>query len=582
MLISISQLKQKKVAIPLLAILLISIYAFVSRAPEQKDSTAVETRKTVTVFDPQALASSSVFIEANGTVETLEAVDLSSEVSARVTRINVALGDTVRRGQTLVVFNNADLVATLAGAEADLESTRANKKAIEAQYRTQEATVVRVETSAANIIAAAESSLQSAENNLRQSASANDTQVVRDAYVTMLQTLQGAQDTLQSTLTSIDIILGIDNETANDAYEDILSVQQLSKRSAAENLYYEAKKEKERVDSIFQSVTTASTNAAIDTAIVTVTDALSTYRSLALAMSDMLDATPQIGVLNATALDGLKSSIEGVRTQVAAQSSNVTAQMQRIDSAKNSFGSLQIAYDKALRDVAAAKSTAAADIAAAHAQLSQIEASLELQDAQIKSAAARVASIRASLAKTVITAPISGTIASLPATVGELMSPGQLAVRIVNTGSYQVKTYIAADAVSQVATGNIARIDGRYDGLVTNVSPSIDPSTNKVEVTVLVTSDDPVLISEQFVSVQIEQSQDEASDVTLIPLESVRLTSEGATVLVVPENGVLEARMITIGQVVGSRIEADIRDIDQPIVTSVRGLEAGEQVMIQS
>jgi multidrug efflux pump subunit AcrA (membrane-fusion protein) len=574
-------LKQKKVAIPLLLVLLLGGYILTKGSSTTDDVAAPSVATPVQVFDPQALVSSTQSIEATGTVETLEAVELSSEVSARVARVSVALGDTVRRGQTLVVFNNADLAASLAGAEADLESAKANRKSIEAQYASQEATIAKIKTSGDNAVSAAESALRTAENNLRQSASANDTQVVRDAYVTMVQTLQSTQDVLQSTLTSIDTILGIDNEFANDAFEDILSVQNLSKKSTAEQLYINAKEQKIQVDTLLRTLSTASSNAEIDAAIVRTETTLATYRTLGIAMSDMLDVTPPIGGLTQSGLDGLKATVQSVRSQIAAQSSAVTSQSQRIDSAKNSFGSLEIAYDKAVRDLAAAKENLAADMRSGAAQLAQIDASLELQDAQIKSAGARVSGIRASISKTVITAPISGTIAALPAKVGELMSPGMLAVRIVNTGSYQVKVFVPAESVSRIETGNKATIANIYTGIVTNVSPSIDPTTNKVEVILLITEDTVSLVSDQFVTVTIEESIDEFDTLSRIPLESVRLTNEGATVFVVTESNILEARTITIGQVVGATIEADIQDITLPIVSSLRGLEVGDSVTIQ-
>jgi hypothetical protein len=161
------------------------------------------------------------------------------------------------------------------------------------------------------------------------------------------------------------------------------------------------------------------------------------------------------------------------------------------------------------------------------------------------------------------------------------MSPGQLAARIVNTGSYQVKVFVPAESVSRIEKGNKATIASVYSGIVTNVSPSIDPTTNKVEVIVLITEDEVSLVSDQFVTVTIEESMNEFDTMSRIPLESVRLTSEGATVFVVNESNVLEARNITIGEVIGSTIEADIQDITLRIVSSLRGLEVGETVTVE-
>lgn len=573
----LSQLKQKKVYIPIgVGILLLFI---LTRGGAPTDTSNTEaTVPTIAVFDPQTLASSTQSIEATGTVETLEAVDLSSEVSARVARVNVSLGQDVRRGQTLVVYNNADLAANLSGAAADVQSAEANKKSTEAQYETQEANISKIKISGENSIAAAESAVRTAQNNLRQSEQLNDTQVVRDAYADMVSTLKSVQDTLQTVLTTADNILGIDNEFANDEFEDVFSVQNLSKKNTAENNYSKAKNSKATVNTALTGLSTGSDGAMIDAAIVATSNALDEYRTLLLSISEALDATPPIGDLSQTELDGLKANIQGARTTIVSQITTLNNQNQAIESAKNSFDSLEIAYEKAVRDLSAAQQNLAADITAANAQLKQIEASLELQDASIRSAKARASSIRASIAKTVITAPISGTIAALPAKVGELMSPGMLAARIVNTGSYQVKVFVPAESVARIEKGNNATVANLYSGTVTNVSPSIDPTTNKVEVIVLITEDTVNLVSDQFVTVTIEESVDELSAMSRIPLESVRLTSEGATVFVVNESNMLEAKTITIGQVIGATIEADIREITQPIVSSVRGLEVGESI----
>jgi RND family efflux transporter MFP subunit len=579
--ISLSRLKQKQVAIPLIVVFLFGVYVFISRDTTTSKETPTSIVKTVTVFDPMTLTSSSQFIEATGTVETLEAVELSSEVSARVVRVSVALGNTVRRGQTLVVYNNADLAANLAGAEADVQSAQANKKSIEAQYDTQIATISKITSSGENAVAAAESAVRTAQNNLRQSATITDTQVVRDVYTNSVVTLKSVQDTLQTVLTTADNILGIDNTFANDRFEDVFSIQDINKKNIAEQQYRLVKQNSVALKQVVALLTPTSDTASIDAAVELTQATLIEYRTVLSAITDALDATPPVGGLTQAELDGLKSTIQQARTTIINQINTVTNQSQAIATAKNSADSLQITYEKAVQDVVAARQNVAADIAAATAQLKQIEASLELQDANIRSAKARVSAIRASLAKTVITAPISGTIAALPAKVGELMSPGQLAVRIVNTGSYQVKVFVPAESVSRIQKGNLARIANVYTGVVTNISPSIDPTTNRVEVLVLITEDDVSLVSEQFVAVSIEESMNEFDTMSRIPLESVRLTSEGAMVFVVNDSNILEAQKVLIGMVVGSTIEADIRDITRPIVNSVRGLDVGEVVTIQ-
>jgi HlyD family secretion protein len=65
-------------------------------------------------------------VSVTGNVKPLSEVDLAFERSGRVASLNVSVGDRVNSGQTLASVSNADLVASLDQAKANLKKVRAS------------------------------------------------------------------------------------------------------------------------------------------------------------------------------------------------------------------------------------------------------------------------------------------------------------------------------------------------------------------------------------------------------------------------------------------------------------------------
>jgi multidrug resistance efflux pump len=103
--------------------------------------------------------------------------------------------------------------------------------------------------------------------------------------------------------------------------------------------------------------------------------------------------------------------------------------------------------------------------------------------AALTQAQAGLASARANLEKTIVRAPISGTINSLSLKVGDYLSAGSVAVVIANNGALEVIAYITANDASEISTGSTVTIEtagGTVTGTITRIAPAIDPATKKV------------------------------------------------------------------------------------------------------
>ena len=220
-------------------------------------------------------------------------------------------------------------------------------------------------------------------------------------------------------------------------------------------------------------------------------------------------------------------------------------------------------------------------ITAQEASLRQAEASYRAQLAQLRSAQASVGSAADQVQKTIITAPISGKISTLPVRVGELASPGAVVTSIVNTNALKVTAYIDSSQLSYIRQGAAVTIGNNATGTVTFISPAIDPLTRKVEVAISVAEQqtNAPLVVGQYVDVAIDAAEaDRTMLQAILPLQAVEVTPEGTAVFIIEDN-MVKAVPVELGRVRGKSVEviAGLEDAHN-VISSVRGLEVGETV----
>jgi RND family efflux transporter MFP subunit len=150
--------------------------------------------------------------------------------------------------------------------------------------------------------------------------------------------------------------------------------------------------------------------------------------------------------------------------------------------------------DTALRSglVAAEAAAKAADV-----DLARVEALLkkgaatpkEAEESRARAAAttAAVAGARDSLTYAVLRSPFEGTVASRPANVGDVVSPGTTLIEIEGSGGLEVRATVEGALVSQLRPGLAleALVDGQpapLTAILRAVSASGDPTTHRFEV----------------------------------------------------------------------------------------------------
>ena len=134
-----------------------------------------------------------------------------------------------------------------------------------------------------------------------------------------------------------------------------------------------------------------------------------------------------------------------------------------------------------------------------------------------------------------------------------------------------------------LTVGSTVIIDDTISGIVTTVSPALDPVTKQTEVRVAVDGG-ASLIGGQSVRLSIQgtatSTDEEVSGPLMLPLASVKLRA-GDRIVFSVENNRLVAHSITVGDVRGDRIEV-LSDLspELQIVTDARGLAEGELVRL--
>jgi HlyD family secretion protein len=221
---------------------------------------------------------------------------------------------------------------------------------------------------------------------------------------------------------------------------------------------------------------------------------------------------------------------------------------------------LEVALGQARLDLAHAED--------AFTDLDTAQAELTLQQAQLK-----LESALATLDRTMLVAPASGTVVEVTADVGEKVN-GTVIV-LANLQEPVVQFWVEESDLNSVAAGNPVRVvfealpDLTYEGEVLRVDPSLVDlgGTSAVQAWASIdTTGHPVVLLGDM-NVEVEIVAGEATNALLVPVQALREISEGQyAVFVVGADGELQLRPVEVG--LKDYVNAEI----------VSGLERGEVV----
>lgn len=536
-------------------------------------------------------------VDATGNVESANELDLKFAVSGRLAKINRSAGAEVKAGEVLAQLELGDLNAAVAQASAGLAKAQADlnkilagntpeyKAGLEAALDQAKANLNQIKASSDNSVHVAESALETAKNNLKFAEGGENSQIVQDAYDDTVALIKAVQSTLSSAMTGADNILGIDNSFANDDFESFLSSVNINKKYQAEFAYQVAKND--RIAFLANDVNMISSHQEIDASVLLAEKVLVSAKTLLALVSEALDNTRPVGNLTQTELDVLKTNIKTAWTDVVTKYTSLVSQKQAVLTAKNSYTSYSIAYQKALNDLTDAKAKATADIASYEAAVAKAQATFDdaknpPRDVDVASYKAMVSSAYASLAqavanrdKGIIKAPVDGVIGKILPKVGEYVSLTDSIIKLVSD-SFIIKVDIPETDVVKIQKQNSVVVtydaygsDLKFNGFVDQIEKGETMIQDVIYYRVTIIMDQDVgrpLFNGMTANVTILAAQKEG--VLVVPQRAVKTNGSGPYVKVL-ENGQPKEVVVELG----------LRG-DGGMVEILTGLKDGDEVVV--
>jgi len=217
-------------------------------------------------------------------------------------------------------------------------------------------------------------------------------------------------------------------------------------------------------------------------------------------------------------------------------------------------------------------------------QVSQREA-IRGAEAQMKAAKAHhdAATVQVSYAE--VRSSINGVVADRMVYPGEMVASGSPIISIVDISSIVARANVPVKEASSITVGRPARItvpEGDIPGIVTVVSPQVDPSTTTVEV--WVRAENPGEKLKPGGTVRVSIIAETIKDTMVVPASALLNTDEGKPkVMVIDKDSIAHERPVQLGVRQGERVQiiSGVQDGDQVVVSGGLGLEDKAKVAIQ-
>ncbi|MDB5244566.1 MAG: Efflux transporter, family [Parcubacteria group bacterium] len=205
-------------------------------------------------------------------------------------------------------------------------------------------------------------------------------------------------------------------------------------------------------------------------------------------------------------------------------------------------------------------------------------------DASVKIALGSLRAAQAQLEKTLVRAPISGTVNFLPIHVGDYVAQLTHVATVAQNGTLEIVAYISEATRAALTVGGKVTVEDAYPGIITSIAPALDPITKQIEMHVALTGKTPLVNGQ---SVRIALPSETATPLvsttgpTLLPLTALKLTPSSRVVFSVGNDDRLVSHTVEINDVHGDRIEIKTAlPADLEIVIDARGLSDGQKVSV--
>lgn len=624
--------KKAKVLVIILILIAGAYYGY-SYYTKSKSNTGLQVTREKTASASRG--DIQLAVDADGKVVAEDGVDLSfSATGETVEQIYVKVGDMVKKGDKIASISATSLERDLKNAQDSYQSAlleydsakagASEKDTKNAQYQIEQAqtsldqsktslqqtqtTLQQTQLSAEDKVKSAQQAIDTANNNLKN-ASQSNSDAVDSAYDTLFTDIGSLDLAYKNNLYSADKILGIDDASLNDKFENVLGVLNSSSLNSSKTSYNQAKNSKAKLDSMLTS-SDKSDQSDIDKLSAQASATNVDFKTLFANLQDLLDSTITSSNFSQSDLDSLKSGVSSARSSINGNESTLSKDTNAIKTAEenvstsqtsynNTVYNLQVAYNNAVTNVATVKRQNEVDIANAQTNITNAQTAirnkeialdqanlscndlkaplttLEKQNyvTKINQAKNSLEKVQQSVADTTLTSPIDGEVGAINGKVGSLVSSDSTKsfATIINKDTLFVEVSVEESEISNIKQGQKAyvtfdAINGlQLEGEVTFISMTATTSNSGIVTYVVrvVLNDVGKTEVKEGMTAFVKFVSSEVKDVINIPVAAVTNVSGVASVKL--ENGTY--REVVTGFTDGKTVEI------------VSGLDEGEKIV---
>lgn len=447
-------LKKKRFWVILLII--IAIISLVLVLTRKKEPTYV-TEKAV-------IGDLKQTVEVTGSVESAQDIDLNFNNPGTLQTITVKAGDQVKAGQVLASLSAGNAASQVADARAAVQIAQSDLDKLLAGASNEDVKVTQ------ETVASAEVAYQKAQDTLSSLEKTRD-QDLANLRTTIIDTLENKLSVSQRALDVVyDAILDGD-ATANLYVTDVVVL------TNAKDDYQSGKISYAQVESLINTAKTSNRQEDILTASDALKNNLQTVLSATDGAYNAMTKTVVNSYYTTTLIDTLKTSL-------SAQSTAVSTAVSAVQTDAGNLRTKDLYYKTQITDAQNNVSSALSSLNLAKAQLNLKEA--PARDFDVQAARGRVARAQATLnmylselAKTIIKAPVDGTVTKVNFEVGEQTSMSQAVISMIGVSNMEIKVDVPESDIVKLKVGDIVDItldafssDEKFAGTVTFIDPA--------------------------------------------------------------------------------------------------------------
>ncbi len=203
--------------------------------------------------------------------------------------------------------------------------------------------------------------------------------------------------------------------------------------------------------------------------------------------------------------------------------------------------------------------------------------------ARVTQARLQLESAQNNLSKTIVVAPVSGTLSGFDVEKGDFVSQGADFGRVKSIDELELVAYVNADEQGYLATDSSVDINGEATH-IERVSPTVDSETKKIKVTIAAPKDQ-ALVEGTEQSCQITRVLSSADSTismnggTLIPLSALSIIGIESYVFHIQDSKAVQQKVET-GALLGDSIV--VYGLEQGnIIRDARGIREGQDLVIK-